>query len=54
MTSFGKWQGYEASPYEHVNAIVDSPTLEPVNVLVPPGPVGLREKTAPLKVTVFP
>ena len=37
----------EESPYEHVNATVDSLTLEPVDVLVPPRPVGLGEKISP-------
>jgi len=37
----------EESPYEHVNETMDSPTLDPVDVLVPPGPVGLEEKNSP-------
>ncbi len=37
----------EESPYEHFNETVDSPTLEPVDVLVPTGPVGLEEENSP-------
>ena len=37
----------EESPYQHVNETMDSPMLEPVDVIVPTGPVGLEEKNSP-------
>jgi len=35
----------EESPYKHANETIDSPMLEPVDFIVPIGPVGLEVKS---------